>query len=149
MFKDVMFVCTGNICRSPMAEYILKNRFNSSDDIRISSAGTHALVPYPADGIVLDLMHNKGYDLSNHRAKQLNLDNIFSSDLILTMTLEQQKYIEKCYPSACGKVHRVGKWSEFDVMDPYKRPLVVFEQVYELLLQGIDDWYRKLWVKNV
>lgn len=149
MFKNVLVVCTGNICRSPMAEYILKSHFNSSDDILIHSAGTHALVSHPADDVVLDLMHHKGYNLSSHRAKQLNLDDIFSSELILTMSLEQQKYIEKYFPSACGKVHRVGKWTEFDVMDPYKRPLVVFEQVYALLVQGIDDWYRKLWVKNV
>lgn len=149
MFKDVLVVCTGNICRSPMAEYILKSHFNDSDDIFIHSAGTHALVSHPADPSVIDLMLTKGMDLSAHRARQLTKELIFSSDLILTMSLDQQKYIEKCFPNACGKVFRVGKWSEFDVMDPYKRPLVIFEQVYELLVRGIDDWYRKFWVKNV
>jgi protein-tyrosine phosphatase len=52
------------------------------------------------------------------------------------MSLEQQKYIEKMYPNAFGRVHRVGKWDEFDVMDPFKRPQVIFEQAYVLLEKG-------------
>ena len=143
MFKNVLFVCTGNICRSPMAEFILKSRLND-DSIQVHSAGTHALISHPADRIVVELMKTKGIDVSSHRARQFSIELAHDSDLILTMTADQQKYIEKYYPSSCGKVHRVGKWNEFDVMDPYKRPLIVFEQVYALLMQGIDDWYRML-----
>lgn len=143
----ILFICTGNICRSAMAEYILKQRLG--DKLLVSSAGTHALVSHTADKTAIDLMYHKHIDMSSHRAKQLNKDLVHEYDLILTMTTEQIKYIEKNYPNACGKVHRIGKWGEFDVMDPYKRPLVVFEQVYALLVQGIDDWHRKLWVEHV
>lgn len=148
MIKNILFVCTGNICRSPMAEYILRTRVDDKK-INVSSAGTHALVAYPADSAVLHVMQSKGLDLSLHRARQINESLIDNSDLILTMSSEQKKYLEKYYLNACGKVFRIGEWSEFDVMDPYKRPKVVFEQVYALLMQGIDDWYRKLWKDNV
>lgn len=141
----MLFVCTGNICRSPMAEYMLKSKFIDRYSVNVSSAGIHALVDYPADAIAQELMLSKGIDMSLHRARQLNNEIIYSSDLILTMSLDQQKYIEKMYPNACGRVHRIGKWDEFDVMDPFKRPQIIFEQVYILLEKGINDWYRKLW----
>ena len=128
-----------------MAEYILKSKFSDDRKINVSSAGTHAMVDFPADKVAQELMLSKGMDMSLHRARQLNDKLVYDVDLILTTSLEQQKYIEKKCPNACGRVHRVGKWGEYDVMDPYKRPQVIFEQAYALLEKGINDWYRKLW----
>jgi protein-tyrosine phosphatase len=147
MLKNILFVCTGNICRSPMGEYLLKSMLTVIDNqkINVSSAGTHSLVNFPADKPAQELMLSKGIDMSAHRARQLDDKILYEANLILTMTLEQQKYIEKIFPNACGRVHRVGKWDEFDVMDPFKRPQVIYKQVYALLEKGINDWYRKLW----
>lgn len=144
MSQNLLFVCTGNICRSPIAEYLFKNQLQGDSNLNIKSAGIHALVSYPADGQAIKLMRSKNIDLSTHRAKQLDADMIKNSNLILTMTEDQKKYIENTYLGACGKVFRIGKWSEFDVMDPYRRPAIVFEQVYALLEKGIHDWYSKV-----
>ena len=80
-----------------------------------------------------------------HRAQQFNKELAFSSDLILTMDTEQQKQIEVRFPSLCGRVHRLGKWSEIDIPDPYKRPREIFEQSFHLIRQGVDEWLKVLW----
>ncbi len=114
-------------------------------DVVVSSAGLGALVGRPADPITQELMYARGLDVSTHRARQTTPELIFSSDLILTMSTEQQLQLEKQYPSARGRVHRIGKWGEYDISDPFKRPKAAFEHALILIEQGIDEWYRKLW----
>ena len=114
-------------------------------EVLVSSAGLNALVGHPADPISQKLMHAKGIDISQHRARQIVPEIVFGSDLILSMTLEQQKKLEQQYPGVSGRVHRIGKWGEYDVPDPFQRPQSAFEQALALIEQGVDEWYRKLW----
>jgi len=129
-----------------MAEVILSSRLsNLGLNISVSSAGLGALIDYPADSIAQDLMIARGNDLSAHRARQIFPDLAFHSDLILTMTNEQQRQVEHHFPGITGRVHRLGKWGDFDVPDPFKRPKVIFEQALALIEQGIDEWCGRLW----
>ena len=146
MLQQVLVLCVGNICRSPIAEALFASRFKqSSHDVKVASAGLGALVDHPADKIAQELMIERGLDISEHRARQISSDIIFASDLILTMSSDQQKQVETIYPSTCGRVHRLGKWGRYDVPDPFQRPKLVFEQVLTLIEEGVDEWYRKLW----
>ena len=114
-------------------------------DITVTSAGLGALVDYPADATGQALMMQKGIDMSGHRARQISQDILFGSELIITMSTDQQKQVEFNYPGTCGRVHRLGKWGGYDVPDPFQRPTLVFEQALALIEQGVDEWYRKLW----
>jgi protein-tyrosine phosphatase len=129
-----------------MAEAILADIGQKQNlPICVSSAGLKAMVGYPADPIAQALLKEKGLDISRHRARQATSKILLSTDLILTMSTGQQTEIEGSIPSVRGRVHRLGKWSEFDIVDPFKRPRSIFEQSLILIEQCIDDWYRKLW----
>lgn len=147
MIQNILILCIGNICRSPIAEALFIARFQQEglSDIKVSSAGLGALVDRPAHAVGLELMSQKGIDMSEHRARQISQDILFGSDLILTMSTDQQKQVELNYPGTCGRVHRLGKWGGFDVPDPYQRPKIVFEQSLAMIEQGVDEWYRTLW----
>ena len=129
-----------------MAEALLSAAVQKKNpDFSVSSAGLGALVGYPADAMSQALMQERGIDISAHRARQISSEIVFASDLILTMSTEQRQQLEQQYPSACGRVHRIGKWEEYDISDPFKRPQTAFEQALILIEQGINEWYRKLW----
>lgn len=129
-----------------MAEALFAEKLKqTSPKVSVSSAGLGALVNHPADPHAQDLMIAKGLDISSHRARQATQDIYFDADLILTMSTGQQEQIEGKFPSVRGRVQRLGKWGEYDIVDPYKRPKAIFEQALQLIEQGINDWYRKLW----
>lgn len=146
MINNVLIICIGNICRSPIAEALLAVAVQETHpEVVVSSAGLGALVGRPADPMSQELMNARGLDISKHRARQISPEIVFNSDLILTMSHEQTKQLEKQFPGACGRVHRLGKFGEYDIADPFKRPKTAFEQALILIEQGIDAWHRKLW----
>ncbi len=143
MFGKILIVCVGNICRSPMAEALLKHELGVR--AQVESAGVAALEGQSADVFAQELLRERGLDIASHRARQLTPSLITGFDLILTMDNEQTRAVESILPSARGRVHRLGKWSDFDVPDPYKKPHEVFERVLDLIDQGVMDWKEKFW----
>ena len=129
-----------------MGEALLKHRAQTGGlSLDVSSAGIGALVGYPADQTVQDLLSEQGIDCSAHRARQLNKEMLSASDLVLVMENGHRREIERKFPSACGKVHLFGKWSNFEIPDPYRKSRQVFTDTYRLISQGIDEWQTKLW----
>lgn len=146
MIENILIVCIGNICRSPIGEALLAFKLKDTyPNVSVSSAGISAMVNHPADPIAQSLMQARNIDISCHRARQASSEILFASELILTMTTDQQEKIEQKYPSTRGRVHRLGKWGGYDVPDPYQRPAAIFEQALMLIDQGVDEWHRKLW----
>ncbi len=147
MIQNILILCIGNICRSPLAEALFIARFKQEglSNMAVSSAGLAALVKRPADAVGQALLLQKGIDISGHRARQVSSEILFESDLVLTMSTDQQKQVELNYPGTCGRVHRLGKWGGYDVPDPFQRPKPVFEQALAMIEQGVDEWYRTLW----
>lgn len=148
--QNVLIVCLGNICRSPMGEGLLKHKLAQSyPHVKVSSAGITALVGKPADALAQQIMLEKnGIDISQHRAQQLTQELLLQMDLILVMDQAQQKEIEFKFPSICGRVHRLGKWGGFDIIDPYKRPIQIFDQVFTLIDESVNEWQKRLWNKR-
>lgn len=129
-----------------MAEALFRGMLaQCSPCVSVSSAGIAALVGRPADALSQELMQARGIDISAHRARQATLAVYSSADLILTMSTEQQTQIETTFPMMRGRVQRLGKWGEYDIVDPYQRPKAIFEQSLHLIEQGVYDWHKKLW----
>lgn len=144
MFKHIIVVCTGNICRSPMAEALLRARLGVRAQ-RVVSAGTGALVGYPADPTAVDVAAEHGLDLSGHRAQQATLPLLASMDLILTLDQSHNDWLNRQYPQLRGRVHKILKWREnADVEDPYRRPREAFVKAFDDIEAGVEDWLRKL-----
>lgn len=141
-FRSILVVCIGNICRSPMAEVLLRQQLSPA--LQVSSAGLSALVSHPADDHAIALMQADGLDLTAHRARQLNQTLINDHDLILVMTQRQKEVLEKEFPSARGRVFRLCHWQPADVADPYQQDRAAFEQALTLIRQGVTDWCAKL-----
>lgn len=140
--SSVLVVCMGNICRSPMGEYLLKAALPSS--ISVSSAGLGALIGHPADDYALELMQEQGIDASAHVARQLSSALVASHELILVMTERQKEQLEAEYPSARGRVFRYGHWQSTEIADPYQQNRAAFEAAYALLAAATPSWADKL-----
>lgn len=109
MFDSVLMVCAGNICRSPTAEYLLKNKL-SGKNVAVSSAGLTALEGKAADALAQELAKEQGIDMSEHQGRQLTGTFVAQNSLILVM--EQRHLTDLCsrYPQARGKTFLLGKW---------------------------------------
>lgn len=144
MFNSILVVCLGNVCRSPVAEFLFRRELGERD-IRVSSAGLGALVGQPMDEHAMALLKDRGIDASEHRARQLEPSMLREADLILAMEQRHLNSVARLAPEASGKVFLFDKWhAGGDVPDPYRRSQRVFEQVHASIERGVGSWLRYL-----
>ena len=142
MFKNVVMVCTGNICRSPYAEYALRAKAPS---LLVSSAGLAAMVDQPADETGFTVSKQRSVDMTGHIARQLRSEIVAGADLLLVMDDGHLSRLLKKYPEARGKTFKLGKWlGDKNIVDPYKRPADFFELVFTEIDKAIDSWLQHL-----
>lgn len=139
--QNILVVCVGNICRSPMAEYFLKAQHPT---LSISSAGISALVGHAADDKAIHCMDQLSIDMRTHIARQLSAELIKQNDLILVMSNNQQKHIEQTWPFAKGKIFRLGHWQGQNVPDPYQHDQAFFDQTCRNIQSYVQDWRTQL-----
>jgi protein-tyrosine phosphatase len=144
MIKRILVVCVGNICRSPMAEALLRSALRGQDDLTVESAGLGALVGHPADAYAVELMEEMGEDVSAHRARQIHPDMVKAADLVLVMEAGHRRAIDTADPAARGKVHRLGEWQGRDIDDPYRQPKAAFADALEEIQEGVASWVQKI-----
>lgn len=140
-FDNILVVCVGNICRSPMAEALLKQRYPNKD---IDSAGVGALVGHPADPAALEIMNDQQLDVTNHVAKQIDESLAKKADIIFTMSDGQTKWIEERWPFCRGKTFKLGHWKDKDIADPYKHEKSAFETAYQDIVDSLEQWSEKI-----
>ncbi len=139
--NNVLVVCIGNICRSPMAEVILRA---AMPNLHVVSAGLGALTGNPAEPIATLLMKRRGIDLSQHRAQQITLDHCRNADLILVMDVLQRSAVGERYPFSRGKIFRIAENLNKDVPDPYRRGEGAFEESLSLIDKGLEMWIDRI-----
>ena len=144
MIENILVVCVGNICRSPMAEALLRQALQDMRDVSVSSAGLGALVDYPAAEHAEVLMAERGLDISGHKARQLTPDLIYASDLILVMESRHKRAIDEEDATASGKVYRLCEWRDKDIPDPFQQPRESFEETLLLIEEGVRDWVERI-----
>lgn len=96
----VLVVCTGNVCRSPAVELLLRSRLGGTAGIDVTSAGVDALVGEPVAGPMARLLTAAGVDPGRFTARQLEVSDIRAADLVLTMTTAQRRSVVTLLPSA-------------------------------------------------
>ncbi len=142
VIQNILVICLGNICRSPMAEGMLKKRY---PDKQIASAGLREITAgWSADPFSIRVMRENGIDISRHRARVLTADMLKKADLVLTMEKEQSEIVKYSFPNYRGKIMRIGEFGDYDVPDPYSRNINAFRESYELISQGIDAIDREV-----
>lgn len=138
MFKHVLVVCVGNICRSPMAEAMFEHRLQGTG---FSSAGIGALVGNPMDKTAQDVLASHGVNFGEHWARQVDSNMLYQADLILAMERSHIKHLRQIAPEVHGKTFLIGKWqNDVEIPDPYRQARPAFEHVYSLLTKAVDSW---------
>ena len=140
--KNILVMCTGNICRSPTAEYLLKSLLGNS--YTVQSAGLAAVVGSSAEPTAIKIAAQNGLDLTPHKARQVTLDMLKWADLVLVMEALQVKELLDKYPFLKGKVFRYGEDLKIDVPDPYRRPESAFVLAFNFIKKLSPLWVKKI-----
>lgn len=141
MFERILIVCVGNICRSPTAEYLLRERLGATHRAQVGSAGLGALVGHAMDPTALELLHEHGVEGDAHRARQASSGLLRQSDLILAMEKRHIAELNRMAPEVSGKVFLLDRWGQgADIPDPYRQSRPAFEHVYKLIDRAVSGW---------
>jgi protein-tyrosine-phosphatase len=145
----ILFVCTGNLCRSPMAAGLLRRRLADKGlDTRYQamSAGVWAVDGNPASQNAVMVMAERGIDISDHIAHTINADDVAGADLILVMSREHQQVISSTWPQYKWKVYRLSEMAgkRQDIVDPYTGPLQEYRTCADTIADYIDRGLQKI-----
>ena len=138
MRKRILVVCTGNSCRSPMAEGLLIDTLRKkdlADQIAVSSCGIAARSSGKATTEAILVMKNLEIDISNHRSKPCTREDVNQADLILCMAKEHAEFITNLMPQAKSKIRVM------NVVDPIGMNLLI----YEAVLADIEKKFKNIW----
>ena len=144
IIRHILVICVGNICRSPMAEALLKSALRGQDGITVESAGLGALVGHPASDYSVELMDEMDVDISAHRARQIHPDMVKAADLVLVMEAGHKQAINDADPTARGKVYRLGEWQDKDIDDPYRQPKAAYIDALDDIKDGVASWVERI-----
>ncbi|PIZ04883.1 MAG: protein tyrosine phosphatase [Gammaproteobacteria bacterium CG_4_10_14_0_8_um_filter_38_16] len=147
MFKNILFVCVGNICRSPVAEYWVREQLEKANfmECQVFSAGIQAVQTAPIAPEMQMILNQFNIDASKHAAKQIDKNDVARAEIIFTMETWQKEELSFAFPSSRGKIFTLGKWCNEEIIDPYRKEQAVFESVFESIKDNWGIWQNKLW----
>lgn len=143
--KFILFVCTGNSCRSVMAKAIFEKLLKESlllDKFRVESAGISALVGVPPASLTIDVLRQEGMDVSGHLGRSLTDQMIKEADLIFIMDNVHREFILKKDPTSEKKVFLL--WEKGEVQDPIGKSYDVYQEVFKIIKDSVEDVFFKI-----
>jgi protein-tyrosine-phosphatase len=145
----ILFVCTGNVCRSPMAAGLLQQRLAQQgldSQYEVSSAGVWALDEYPASENAVTVMAERGIDIGQHIAHTLNAQDVSAAAVILVMSREHEEIIRNTWPQYGWKVHRLSEMvgKRRNIADPYRGPLEEYRECADTISGYINGGFERI-----
>jgi len=165
MIKTILFVCTGNTCRSAMAEglfkKLLRERIEDNKKFKVISAGIYALSGMHATNEAIKVMAEQGIDISHHTAQQLQEDLIEKADLILVMSDSHKDYIKTKYSFAQDKIYLLKEFAQTgkiknkqkvdgnnEITDPLGQPIEFYRMIAKQLKENLEESLKKILEEN-
>lgn len=144
----ILCICTGNICRSPMAERLLDKALRDAgiEGIEVHSAGVGAYDGNHASSYSVKALKELGIDLSDHRSKMLTANMLREASLVLVMTKTHKMAIEEDFPDLKSNLD-IWLWREFrpsekQVADPYGADFDSYKVALKAIMEATDDWVK-------
>jgi protein-tyrosine-phosphatase len=152
--KRILVVCTGNSCRSIMAEgYLIKKLKDMGvEDTIVISAGTNAINGLKPTDETIEVMKEEGVDVSGYVSSGLTKTNIDNADAVLVMTEEHKKRILTISPSSKDKVYLLKAFSEKykkddnSIGDPIGRPIEFYRDIFKIIKDSSEGFIK--WIKE-
>lgn len=140
--RSVLFVCKGNVCRSPLADVYFQEKVRRENlGIVVKSAGIETTPGKPAHSLARDVSREHGISLESHGTTPLFMDLVTQSDLVFVMELSQKDRVLKLYPKARGKVFVLGRFCRsgaLDIDDPYSGTREDFVHCFTRIREACD-----------
>jgi len=154
---NVLFVCTGNTCRSPMAEELADDAAGRSThlkDMSFQSAGTFACEGTPASSEAVEVMAEVGLDIEKHDAQQFDRELAQWADIILAMEARHIEEMVAMAPDQEDKMHTLLGYaagvdgypgeSGYDIMDPYRQPVDEYRLARDQIKQAVARAFDRM-----
>ncbi len=152
--KRVLFVCTGNTCRSPLAEVLFRDLTRERDDYEVGSAGVGAFSGQPASRHSQELARQRGLDLSGHLSRAVTVDLVDAATHIFAMSRSHLADLLDDYPDAEDKMYLVSEFAAEDELrgrdltDPFGGSLEDYRETLarlERLLPSVFNYIEQTW----
>jgi len=144
---SILFVCTANICRSPLAMVLFREKVGLDvDNWRVESAGTWAYDGSPAAEMVRQVLSERGLDISDHRSRMVTKELLSNFDLILTMEQGHMEALKAEFPDLANRVYMLSEviGQRFDITDPIGGIQYEFEQTAREFERIFDLGFEKI-----
>ena len=145
----ILVVCTGNICRSPTAEVLLRHRLEQEGltNWEVESAGTWTVDGRSASQYSVRVMAERGLDLDSHRSRTVDRRMVEGADLVLVMTRSHAEALQLEFADQAEKIYLLSEMKDghrYDIQDPYGGSLVEYQNCVDELADLIDTGFGRV-----
>ena len=151
----ILFVCTGNTCRSPMAEHLLRDMFKKREikGWEIKSAGISAWPGGKISSETLEVLEDEEIDADDHEVTQVNKELLIEADIILTMTETHKNHLKSIENISVKKLFTlkelIAENDDLDILDPYGQSLEVYKQTKNEIKDYLEEFIELLELENL
>lgn len=146
---NVLFICTANICRTPMAEYYLKHLVTQDSleaRIAVSSAGTWAIDGHPAAPNSLEVCREHGLNASSHRSRMVHASIMNNADLVLCMSTQHKADLAGVFPHLAGRIFTLREYQaphpqSLSIADPYGMAIEAYRETFRIISREVARVY--------